>query len=65
MLGWSSAAAALASLISRCRAGRLAARALGQHLDGDLAAERGVFREEDLTHPPRAQRPEDAVMADF
>ena len=65
MLGWSSAAAALASLISRCRAGPLPALALGQHLDGDLAAERGVFREKDLTHPARAQFPDDSVMADL
>ena len=55
MLGWSSAAAAFASLISRCRA-EIAPRAtLGQHLDGDLAAERGVFRKKDLTHPARTQ----------
>ena len=38
--------------------------ALGQHLDGDLAAERGVFRKKDLTHPARTQFPDDAVVAD-
>ena len=63
MLGWSSAAAALASLISRCRAGSLLGAALGQHLDGDLAAERGVFGEKHFAHPARAQFPDDSVMA--
>jgi hypothetical protein len=38
---------------------------LGQHLDGDLTAERGVFREEDHAHPARAQFPDDSVVADL
>ena len=42
-----------------------AAPPLGQHLDGDFAAERGVFREKDLSHPARAQLPNDSVVADL
>jgi hypothetical protein len=38
---------------------------LAQHLDGDLAAQGRVFCEEDVTHPARAQFPNDSVMADF
>ena len=53
-------------LVDQPLPGRIAPRAtLGQHLDGDLAAERGVFREKDLTHPARAQFPDDSVVADL
>ncbi len=38
---------------------------LGQHFDRNHAAERGVFREEDLTHPARAQLSDDSVVADL
>ena len=53
-------------LVDQPLPGRTAPRgALGQHLDGDLAGERGVFREKNLTHPARAQFPDDSVMADL
>ena len=53
-------------LVDQSSPGRIAPHAtLGQHLDGDLTAERGVFREKDLTHPTRAQFPDDSVMADL
>ena len=38
---------------------------LGQHFDRNHAAERGVFREEDLTHPARTQLSDDSVVADL
>ena len=38
---------------------------LGQHLDGNFAPERAVFREKDLTHSAGAELPDDAVMADL
>jgi hypothetical protein len=38
---------------------------LGQHLDGHLAAERCVLREKNLTHPARAELPDDSVVADL
>jgi hypothetical protein len=38
---------------------------LRQHLDRDLAAERGVFRKKDLTHPSGAKFPDDPIVADL
>ena len=42
-----------------------AGQRLGQHLDGDFAPERAVFREKDLSHTARAELPDDSVMADL
>ncbi len=53
-------------LIDQPLPGLIAVRApLGQHLDGNFAVERGVFREKDLTHPARAELPDDSVVADL
>ena len=37
---------------------------IGQHLDGHLTVEVGIFSAIDLTHPPRAQRSEDFVRTE-
>ena len=44
---------------------RTAGQRLGQHLDGDFARERTVFREKDLSHAARAELPDDSVVADL
>ena len=63
-VGWSSAAAALASFISRCRARSLASDRSGSILIATMRPT-DVFREEDLTHPARAQLSDDSVMVDL